>query len=83
MRKSLLPLLAVLIALPGANALAQPGARQNVATVKCSESNTQGTLITVFTTNTTFPARTLTLTSCVAGGTSINKFVFACEGPVP
>jgi len=82
MRKTFLPLLAVLIALPSAYALAQPGRRQNVVTVKCSETNSLGTPITAFTTNTTFPA--VTLTSCVNGtGTSINKFVFACEGPVP
>jgi len=82
MRKTLLPLLAVLIALLGANALAQPGPRQDMAIVRCSETNSLGTPIAAFTTNTTFPA--VTLTSCVNGtGTSINKFVFACEGPVP
>ena len=44
MRKSLLLLLAVLIALPGANAIAQPGPTLNVAIIKCSEPNTSGTV---------------------------------------
>jgi len=82
MRETLLPLLAVLIAFPVLNVLARPGPRQNVALVKCSETNSLGPPITAFTTNTTFPA--VTLTSCVNGtGTSLNRFVFACEGPVP
>ena len=55
MRKSLLLLLAVLIALPGANAIAQPGPTLNVAIIKCSEPNTSGTGgITVFRTDATF-----------------------------
>jgi len=65
MRKSLLLLLAVLIALPGANAIAQPGPTLNVAIVKCQETNTAGTAITVFTTNTTFPPGTVT--ACATG----------------
>jgi hypothetical protein len=58
MRKSLL--LAVLIALPGANAIAQLAPTLNVAIVKCEETAAPGTRITVFATDTTFPAGTLT-----------------------
>ena len=55
MRKSLLLLLAVLIALPGANAIAQPGPTLNVAIIKCIEPNTQGVGgITVHRTDATF-----------------------------
>ena len=57
MRKSLLLLLAVLIALPAANAIAQPGPTLNVAIIKCIESNVPTTTtggITVFKTDATF-----------------------------
>ena len=68
MRKSLLLLLAVLIALPGANAIAQPGPTLNVAIIKCSEPNTSGTGgITVFRTDATFD---LPLTCSVTGAHS-------------
>ena len=54
MRRSLLLLLAVLIALPSANAIAQPAPTLNVAIVKCDETNARGGPITVFKTNATF-----------------------------
>ena len=55
MRKSLLVLLAVLIALPAANAIAQPGPTLNVAIIKCIEPNTSGVGgITVHRTDATF-----------------------------
>jgi len=54
MRKSLLVLLAVLIALPAANAIAQPGPTLNVAIIKCIESNASTGGITVFKTDATF-----------------------------
>src|SRR6266704_2899095 len=55
MRKSVLLLLAVLIALPAANAIAQPGPTLNVAIIKCIEPNTQGLGgITVHRTDATF-----------------------------
>ena len=54
MRKSVLLLLAVLIALPAANAIAQPGPTLNVAIIKCDETNAQGGSITVFKTDATF-----------------------------
>jgi len=55
MRKSLLLFLAVLIALPAANVVAQPGPTLNVAIIKCIEPNTQGTGgITVHRTEATF-----------------------------
>jgi len=63
MRKSLLLLLAVLIALPAANVVAQPGPTLNVAIVKCSETNTAGGAISVFKTDATF---TLPLTCAVS-----------------
>src|SRR5262249_33515573 len=55
MRKNLLLLLAVMIAFPAASVVAQPGPTLNVAIIKCSEPNTQGTGgITVFRTEATF-----------------------------
>ena len=54
MRKSLLLLLAVLIALPGANAIAQPGPTLNVAIIKCTENNITNGAITVVNTDATF-----------------------------
>ncbi len=54
MRKSLLLLLAVLIALPGANAIAQPGPTLNVAIIKCTENNATPGPITVLNTSATF-----------------------------
>ena len=66
MRKSLLLLLAVLIALPTANAVAQPAPTLNVAIIKCFENNSIGGDISVFKTDATF---TLPDT-CAAGATS-------------
>ena|SRR5438552_18199166 len=54
MRKSLLLLLAVLIALPAANAFAQAGPRLNVAIIKCTENNVTPGPITVLNTSATF-----------------------------
>ena len=54
MRKSLLVLLAVLIALPAANAIAQPGPTLNVAIIKCTENNVTPGPITVLNTSATF-----------------------------
>ena len=54
MRKSLLVLLAVLIALPAANAIAQPGPTLNVAIIKCTENNVTNGAITVVNTDATF-----------------------------
>ena len=54
MRKSLLVLLAVLIALPAANAIAQPGPTLNVAIIKCTENNAVPGAITVLNTSATF-----------------------------
>jgi len=65
MRKSLLLFLAVLIALPAANVIAQPGPTLNVAIVKCQEDNTATGAITVLKTNTTFTAGTVT--ACATG----------------
>ena len=70
MRKSLLLLLAVLIALPGANAIAQPGPTLNVAIIKCIGNNVALTGtggITVFKTDATFD---LPLTCAVTGAHS-------------
>jgi hypothetical protein len=117
MRKSVLLLLAVLIALPTANALAQPGPRLNVAIIKCTENNAEPGPITVLNRDATFelPATCAVTSACATclrdlardfncrGGSvftsnvevvqqsnplvgptnSINKYVFACEGPVP
>jgi hypothetical protein len=66
MRKSVLLLLAVLIALPAANAIGQPGPTLNVAIIKCVENNTAGTPITVFAIDTTIPASSLPAT-CTVG----------------
>jgi len=54
MRESLLVLLAVLIALPAANAIAQPGPTLNVAIIKCTENNAAPGAITVLNTSATF-----------------------------
>jgi len=54
MRESLLVLLAVLIALPAANAIAQPGPTLNVAIIKCTENNATPGPITVLNTSATF-----------------------------
>ena len=68
MRKSLLVLLAVLIALPAANAIAQPGPRLNVAIIKCTENNATPGLISVLNTNSTFP--NALAAACPVGPTS-------------
>jgi hypothetical protein len=67
MRKSVLLLLAVLIALPSANAMGQPGPTLNVAIIKCVEPNSSAGGITVFKTDATFD---LPLTCAVTGSHS-------------
>jgi hypothetical protein len=85
MRKSLLVFLAVLIALPAANAIAQPGPTLNVAIIKCIETNAQGGSITVHKTNTTFDAAlaaagVCTLTSSCAACLRDLAHDFQCRG---
>src|SRR5712691_2967074 len=67
MRKSLL--LAVLIAIPGASAIAQPAPTLDVAILKCVENNAAGTPINVFALSTTLPSNSRLAAVCGTGRT--------------